>query len=59
MTYVYTVLFACQVYVIQQKPGEAPCDVHMCFTMCVTTVSPCSLLLAVFSGGVYIATSKA
>ena len=59
MTYVYTVLSACQVNVIQQTPGEAPCDAHMRFTMCVTTVSPCYPLLAVFFGGVYIATSKA
>ena len=59
MTYVYTVLSACQVYVIQQKPGEAPCDAHKRLTMSFTTVLPCYPLLAVFSGGVYIAASKA
>ena len=51
MTYVYTVLAACRVYLIQQIPGEARCDAHMRFTMCVTTVLPGYPLLAVFSRG--------
>ena len=51
MTYVYTVLSACRVYVIQQTPGEAPCDAHMRFTIRITTVLPSYPLLVVFSGG--------
>ena len=53
MTYVYTVLSACHVYVIQKIPGEAPCDAYMRFTMCVTTVLPGDLLLAVLSEGIH------
>ena len=59
MTYVYTVLSACRVYVIQQIPGKPPCDAHMRFTMCVAIVLPGYPQLAVFSGGVYNQTSKA
>ena len=51
MTYVYTVWSGCQVFFIQKKPLEVPCDAHMSFTMCVTTVLPCYPQLAVFLGG--------